>query len=99
VLGRRQVKLAVQNAVAGADLVHVGSAVADPLAGYEDRQLYVVLDLAHLERRAVAVAHEVADQARVFTDAPCAAAVADPGGLHHGRVVAHVVHDADEAVI
>ena len=59
----------------------------------------MVFDLAHLERRAVAVAHEVADEAGILADLAGAAAVADAGGLDDGGVVAHVVDDADEAVI
>ena len=73
--------------------------MADPLARHEDRQLHVVLDLAHLERRRVAMPHEIVDETAILADLLGAAAVAHPRGLHHGGIVAHVVDDADEAVI
>ena len=85
--------------IAGGIFVHVGGAVADPLPRHEDRQLHVVFDLAHLERRGVPVPHQVADQPGILADPARAAAVDDPRRLHDGRVVAHVVDDADEAVI
>jgi len=45
------------------------------------------------------VPHQVADQALVVLDVLGPGAVADAGGLDDGRVVAHVVDDADEAVV
>ena len=98
-LGPGDVELVVEDRVARRVLVDVGGAVADPLARHEDRQLHVVLDLAHLERRRVAVPHEIVDQAAVLADLLGAAAVGDARGLHDGGVVAHVVDDADEAVV
>jgi hypothetical protein len=93
------IELVVEDRVARGIFVHVGGAVADPLPRHEDRQLHMVLDLAHLERRRVAVPHQIVDEAAILADLPGAAAVADPRGLHHGGIVAHVVDDADEAVI
>jgi len=98
-LGRRQVELVVEDRIACRVLVHVGGAMADPLAGDEDRQLHVQLDLAHLEGRGVAVAHEIADEAAVGADALGALAVGDPRGLHDRAVVAEVVDDPHEAVV
>jgi hypothetical protein len=99
VLGRGRVELAVEDRVAGGVFVDVGGAVADPLARDEDRQLDVQLDLAHLERRRVPVAHQVADQAGVVARGLRARAVADARGLDDRAIVAHVVDDADEAVV
>lgn len=97
--GLGDVEFAVKDRIAGGVFVDVGGAVADPLAGDEDGQFDVELDLAHLERGGVPVAHEVADQALIVLDMFGAGAVGDAGGLHDGGVVAHVVDDADEAVV
>ena len=97
--GRGDVEFAVEDRIARGIFVHVGGAVADPLAGDEDRQLDVELDLAHLERGRVPVAHEIADEAFVVLHRLGAAPVADAGGLGDGGVVAHIVDDADEAVV
>ncbi len=97
--GFGHVELVVEDRVARGIFVHVGGAMADPLARHEDRQLHVVLDLAHLERRRVTVPHEIVDEAAILADLLGAAAVAHPRGLHDGGIVAHVVDDADEAVI
>ncbi len=43
--------------------------------------------------------HQVIDQPLILADPPGAAAVGDAGRLHDRRVVAHVVDDADKAVI
>ncbi len=59
----------------------------------------MVLDLAHLEWRRVAVAHQVADQPGILGHPPGAAPVGDPRGLDDGAVVAHVVNDPQEAVV
>ena len=99
VLGRGDVEFAVEDGVAGGVLVHVGGAVADPLAGDENGEFDVEFDLAHLERGGVPVAHEVADQALVIGDGFGAFAVGNAGGLADGGVVAHVVDDADKAVV
>src|SRR5262245_49412113 len=74
-------------------------AVPDPLARQEDRQLAVQLQLAHLERRRVAVAHQVADQPAILVHALRAPAVGHARRLHDGAVVAHVVDHAYEAVV
>ena len=71
----------------------------DPLPGDENRQFDVKLDLAHLERGGVPVAHQVADQSGILLYPLGAAAIGDPGRLHDGVVISHVVDDADEAVI
>ena len=68
--------------------------MADPLARDENRQFDVELDLAHLERRGVPVAHQIADQAGILLHPPGAAAIGDAGRLHDRGVVAHVVDDA-----
>ena len=94
-----QVELTVEDRVARRVLVDVGGAVTDPLPGDEDRELDVELDLAHLKRRTVAVAHQVADEPTVVAQLGGAAPVRHPRRLHDGTVVAHVVNDADEAVI
>ena len=98
-LGPGQVEFVVEDRIARRVFVHVGGAVADPLARHEDRQLHVVLDLAHLERRRMAVPHQVVDQPAILADLLGAAAVAHARGLHDGGIVAHVVDDPDEAVI
>jgi len=98
-LGRGDVEFAVEDGVAGGVFVDVGGAVADPLAGDENGQFDVEFDLAHLERGGVPVAHEVADQALVISDGFGAFAVGNAGGLADGGVVAHIVDDADKAVV
>ena len=95
----RQIELPVEDRIARRVLVDAGHAVPDPLARHEDRQLHVQLDRAHLERRGVPVAHQIADQPAILADPPGAAAVGDARGLNHGGVVAHVVDDADEAMV
>ena len=65
----RHVELAVEDGVAGGDLVDAGGAVPDPLSGYEDGELHVELYLAHFERGRVAHAHQVVDQPPVVGDA------------------------------
>ncbi len=98
-LRRRNVELPVQDRISRRVFVDVGGAVPDPLPGHEDRQLHMQLDLAHLEGGRVPVAHEVADQAAVVAGLAGAGAVGHAGRLHDGRVVAHVVHHAHEAVV
>ena len=98
-LGRRDVEFVVEDRIARRVFVDVGGAVADPLPRDEDRQFDVVLDLAHLERRRVAVPHQIVDQAAILADPLGAAAVGDARRLHDRGVVAHVVDDADEAVV
>jgi hypothetical protein len=71
----------------------------DPLPRDKDRQFYVVLDLAHLERRRMAVSHQIVDEPLVLTDLAGAAAVGHAGRLHDRCVVAHVIDDADKSVI
>ena len=71
----------------------------DPLARDKDRQLHVVLDLAHLERRRVAMPHEIIDEAAILANPPRAAPVGDARRLHDRAVIAHIVDDPDKAVI
>ena len=99
VLRVRDVELLIEDRVARRVFVHIRRAMPDPLPRHKDRQLYVVLDLAHLERRRMAVAHQIIDQPLVLTDLAGAAAVGDAGRLHDRRVVAHVIDDADKPVI
>jgi len=73
--------------------------VPDPLARHEHRQLDVELDLAHLERRGVLMAHEVVDEARVGADGPRARAIGHARGLDDRMVVAHVVDHPDEPLV
>ena len=73
--------------------------MADPLARDEDRQLHVQLELAHLERRRVAVTHQVADEPAVAVHRARAFAVRHARRLDDGAVVAHVVDESDEPVI
>ena len=73
--------------------------MADPLAPNVHGCPDVELDLAHLERRRVAVPEEVADQGAVLGGLLGAVAVGDPGGLDDGGVASHVVDDADEPVM
>ena len=98
-VGLGDVEFAVEDRIAGGVFVDVGGAVADPLARDEHGQFDVQLDLAHLERGRVPVAHEVADQAFVVGDGLGALAVRDPRGLRDGGVIAHVVDEAHEAVV
>ena len=93
------VELLVQDRVARRILVDVGGAVADPLPRHEDRQLHMELDLAHLEGCGVPVTHQIVDQAAILADLPGAPAVGDARRLDDRAVVAHVVDDADEAVV
>ena len=97
--GGGNVELAVQDRIAGRVFVDVGGAVPDPLAGDEDRQLHMQLDLAHLEGRRMPVPHQIADQPLVIADMLGARAVRHARGLHDGGIVAHVVDHPDEAVI
>ena len=98
-VGRRDIIFLVQDGIARRIFIDVGGAVTDPLARHEDGQLDVVLDLAHFEGRRVAVAHEVVDQPGVVAGLARALAVRNAGRLDHRRVVAHVIDDADEAVV
>jgi hypothetical protein len=73
--------------------------MANPLAGNEDRQLDVELELAHLERGGVAMAEQVANQAAIAAQ-PCGAAtVRHPRRLDNRRIVAHVVDHAHKAMV
>ena len=73
--------------------------MADPLAGDENRQLDVELDLAHLKRRRMAVAHQVIDQPGILVDFFGAAAIGNARRLHDGAIVAHIVDDAHKPVV
>lgn len=85
--------------VASGVLVDVGCAVANPLAPDVHRDLDVQLDLAHLERRGVMVAHQVANEPPVVAHLLSASAVRHPSSLNHRRIVAHDVNDTDEAMV
>ena len=97
--GRGNIELPIQYRIARRVFVDVGGAVADPLTRHENRQLDVQLDLAHLERRRMPVAHQVTDQPLVVGHMPGAGTVRDAGGLDDGGIVAHVINDADKAVV
>src|SRR5579875_2183794 len=73
--------------------------MADPLSRYEDRQLHVVLDLAHLEGRGMPMAHQIVDEPAILGHLLRAPAIGHARRLDHGAVVAHIVDDANEAVI
>jgi hypothetical protein len=81
--------------------------VADPLAGDEDRHDVVELEFHHLERRRVAVAGEVADQAAILVHLLGARPVGDAGGLDDREVgglarrgeAGHDVHQRDQPVL
>src|SRR2546423_6236921 len=76
-----------------------GRAVTDPLTSNEDWQFHMELELAHLERRGVAVAHQVVDQSGVLADLLRARAVRHPRGLDDRGIVTHVVDDPDEPMV
>jgi hypothetical protein len=98
-LGLRQIELAIEDRVARRVLVDVGSAVANPLAGHEDRQLDVKLKLAHLQRRGVAMSEQVANQAAIAAQPGGAASVRHPRRLDNRGIVAHVIDDPHEAMV
>ena len=74
--------------------------VAEPFAGDEDRAADVESERVVLERRAVAVAHQEADQALVggvhLGLAPCER---HASAVHDRQVVGHHVVEAHEAVV
>ena len=43
--------------------------------------------------------HQIADEPAILVQLLGPTAVGDAGRLHHGRIVAHVIDDADEAMI
>ena len=98
-LGRGDVELVVEDRVARRVFIDVGRAVPDPLARDEDRQFTMILDLAHLKRRGMTMAHEIADKAAVFAQPASATPIRDAGGLYHRRIITHVVDDPNEAVV
>ena len=73
--------------------------MADPLPpgvhGHADEEF----QLDHLERRGVPVPHQVADQRAIVGNRSGALAVAHPRGLDHRLIIAHDVHQADEAIV
>ena len=99
VLARRDVEFVVHNRVPRRILVDVGGAVANPLARHENRQLDVVLDLAHFERRGMAVPHRIVDQSLVLAHLLGAGAIRYPRRPNHRAVVAHVIDDPHESVV
>ena len=99
VFRRGDIEFAVQDGIARGIFIHIGGAMPDPLPRDKDWQLHMVFDFAHLKRCAVAVAHEVADQAAILIRRAGAAPVRYARRLHNGRVIAHVVNHPDKAVI
>ena len=99
IVAARPVEAVGHDRVARAVLVDVGRAVPDPLTRHEDRQLHVILDFAHLKRRAVPVAHQITDQAAILIRRARAAAIGNARSLHNGGVIAHVIDHPDKAVI
>ncbi len=95
----RQVELVAHDAVAAADLVQACGAVADPLAGHEDRHLDVEGEDHLLEGAGVTVPEQVVDERPVFADGFGPVAVRDAGGLDDAGVAAEVVDEAHEAVV
>ena len=93
------IKFVIKYGIPRRILVDAGGAVTDPLAGYEDWQFDVQFDLAHLERRGVAMPHEIADQVFIVARAARACPVGHAGRLHDRRVVAHIVDDADKPAV
>src|SRR5262249_35129651 len=73
--------------------------MSDPLPCHEDRQLHVILDLAHLERRRVAMPHEIIDEPLILADLAGTAAIGDASRLYDRRIVAHIIDDTNKAVI
>jgi hypothetical protein len=70
-----------------------------PLSPTVHRHAKVHLYLAHLERRGVAVAHQVANQRPIFGHLFRPRAVRHPRRLHHRLVPAHYIHYPHEAVV
>ena len=74
--------------------------VAEPLARHEDRAADVEAERVVLERRAVRLAHQEADQARVaLVHLLLAHAERDARRVDDGEVVGHRAVEADEAVV
>ena len=75
-------------------------AVAEPLARHEDRAADVEAERVVLERRAVRLAHQEADQARVaLVHLLLAHAERDARRVDHGEVVGHRAVEAHEAIV
>ncbi|OQA25953.1 MAG: hypothetical protein BWY59_01561 [Verrucomicrobia bacterium ADurb.Bin345] len=98
ILGR-EVELVLHHAVSPGYLVDARGAMPDPLARDEDRQLAVKLEHDVFERRRVLVPQEVVNQDRVVPKRFRALAVGNASRLDDAAVVAHVVHEPDEAVV
>ena len=75
--------------------------MANPLPPAVHRDAHVQFDFAHLERRGVAVPHQVANQVPPLVGAVVVRVkgVTDAGSLHDGRVGSHVVSDANKPVV
>ena len=71
----------------------------DPLASDEHGKFDVEFDLAHLKRRGVSVAQEIADQAAIIADLFGALPVGHPRRLDHSAVVAEIIDHPDKALI
>jgi len=98
-VGRRRLRRVDGDRVTRRILVHIGRTVAYPLTPAVHRHAHVKFDLAHLEGRAVTMAHQVADQAPVFADLLRTFAVGYTGRLDDGFVRPHIVDDTDESVV
>ena len=75
--------------IASAIFVHIGRAVPDPLPPAVHRHAHQEFDFRHFKRRAVAVAHEIADQSAIVGNFSRSLAIADAGSLHDGLIVTH----------
>ena len=95
----RQIEFLIHDRVSRGILVHIGRAMANPLPRDEDRQLHMQLDLAHLERSRMSMAHQIIDQPAIFGNFLGATAVGNPGRLNDRTVVAHIVDHAEKSVI
>jgi hypothetical protein len=81
-------------------LVDVGRAVANPLTGHENRHGAVKLELHHLQRTRVQMAHEVTDESAIVGHlARVLARERLARGLRDGGITAHVIDQDHEPVI
>ena len=95
----RHIKFPVQHRIPRRIFIHIRRAMPNPLPRNKNWQFNVILDLAHLKRRRMPVPHQIADQPAILIRRLGAPAVTHPGGLHHRRIIAHVIHHADETMV
>src|SRR5208282_5829047 len=86
------------NAVPGGILISTAHPVSDPLTSDEDWKSDEELELDHLERRCVAMAHQVPNETAVIADRFGPLSIRDARRLDNRRVVPHVVHKDDVTV-